>query len=348
MQKWIAATDAQWQAAYQRDVTDVHEAEAKRLMLQYLNLLEEAIAKASKASDLDGALALRAEQKRFGDTQLFPEQDEAGDPAAVKQARAAIRGLLAQLEKGRANRAKALHAKYDQVLAQAQAQLTQRQRLDDALLVKKQRDEVAAAWIAPAISAATASQPAVQPVVPPKVAATKPPAPATPQAAGGTSLRPGRNVLANGNFDAADADGNPEGWTVPARAGYSFKVVREGSNSFLHATGTGEIRPTYVVQEIPIPARAKTVTLKGRIRGKWETRDTKDGNWGATIDATFIGEDEKKFGPWIILVGGRLDGWQSLSKTRDVEAGAKRLHVHFGFQFATGTFDFDDIVVEFH
>jgi hypothetical protein len=171
MQKWIDATDAQWQGAFQRDVTDVHEAEAKKLMLQYLNLLEEAIVKVSKAGDLDGAVALRAEQKRFGDTQLFSEQDEPGDPAAVKQARAAIRGLLAQLEKGRATRAKALHAKYDQVLAQAQAQLTQRQRLDDALLVKAKRDEVAAAWITPT-SAATGLASVVQ--------AGKPPAPNNP------------------------------------------------------------------------------------------------------------------------------------------------------------------------
>ena len=171
MQKWIAAVDAQWQAACQRDVTDVHEAEAKKLMLQYLNLLEEAIVKVSKSGDLDGAVALRAEQKRFGDTQLFPEQDEPGDPAAVKQARAAIRGLLAQLEKGRAARAKALHAKYDQVLAQAQAQLTQRQRLDDAMLVKKQRDEVAAAWLTP--TGAGAAQESV-------VQAGKPPAPINP------------------------------------------------------------------------------------------------------------------------------------------------------------------------
>src|SRR5438045_3790938 len=36
MQKWIEATDAQWQAAFKRDVADVREAEAKKVMLQYL------------------------------------------------------------------------------------------------------------------------------------------------------------------------------------------------------------------------------------------------------------------------------------------------------------------------
>jgi hypothetical protein len=148
MRKWIEATDAQWQAAFKRDVTDAREAEAKKLMLQYLTSLEDAIKKASLASDLDGAVALRNEQKRFGETQIFPEQDDAADAAAVKQIRTAIRGQLAKSDRETVTRAKALHTKYDLVLSQAQAQLTQRQRLDDALLVKAKRDEVSAAWLA--------------------------------------------------------------------------------------------------------------------------------------------------------------------------------------------------------
>lgn len=79
---------------------------------------------------------------------MFLEQDDAADAAAVKQLRAAIRVQLARVEKESAIRAKALHAKYDAVLAQAQAQLTQRQRLDDAVLVQTKREEVAAAWLA--------------------------------------------------------------------------------------------------------------------------------------------------------------------------------------------------------
>lgn len=180
MQKWIDATDAQWQAAFKRDVTDMHEAELNQLKLQYLASLEEAIGKASKADDLKGALALRTEQKRFGDTQLFPEQDEAGDTAAVKQVRAALRALLAQAEKNSAARAKALHVKYDQVLAQAQGQLTERQRLDDALLVKVKRDEIAGAWIKPASTAPQEkTNPVTQPGVPSNPSATGVPTPAS-------------------------------------------------------------------------------------------------------------------------------------------------------------------------
>lgn len=155
MQKWIATTDAQWQATFKRDVSDVHEADINKVKLQYLTSLEDAIKKASAGNDLKGALALRDEQKRFGDTQAFPEKDEEADAPAVKAVRTAIRAQLVKLEKDHAVRAKALHAKYDQALAQAQAQLTKAERLDDALLVQNKRDEVKTAWLAglPAVAA---------------------------------------------------------------------------------------------------------------------------------------------------------------------------------------------------
>jgi hypothetical protein len=144
MQKWIATNDAQWQAAFKREVTDLHEAELAKLKQQYRDGLEAAIGKASAASDLAGAVALRDEQKRFGEANVLPEQDEPTVSPAVKQLRAAWRAQLGKAEKDHAARAHALHARYDQALAQAQGQLTQARRLDDALLVKAKRDEVGA------------------------------------------------------------------------------------------------------------------------------------------------------------------------------------------------------------
>jgi hypothetical protein len=69
------------------------------------------------------------------------------------------------------------------VLAQAQTQLTQHGRLDDALLVKARRAEVAAAWLTPAIKAASeksevTTSPAVK--APEKAAETHNPAGAAP------------------------------------------------------------------------------------------------------------------------------------------------------------------------
>ena len=178
MQKWIATTDEGWQAVFKRDVTDAYEAEVNKLKLQYLNLLEAAVAKASKASDLDGAVALRNEQKRFSDTEFFPETDDAGDAALVKQIRATLRALLAQAEKNRGTRAKALLAKYDKMLADAQTQLTKFQRLEDALLVKAKREEVAVAWLAGVNTDAVAIEiPKSSPVARPPLVPVKPIAP---------------------------------------------------------------------------------------------------------------------------------------------------------------------------
>ncbi len=149
MQKWFADLDAQLQATFKRDVSDVHTAELDKLKIEYLSSIQAGVTKASDAGDLNGAVALRAEKKRFSETNDVPPQDDAADPLPVKQLRAGWRAQITRIEKDRAARAKALHAKYDQVLAQAQTQLTQRQRLDDALLVKAKRDEVAAAWLTP-------------------------------------------------------------------------------------------------------------------------------------------------------------------------------------------------------
>ena len=45
MQKWIATTDEGWQAAFKRDVTEAYENQVNKLKLQYLTLLEEAVAR---------------------------------------------------------------------------------------------------------------------------------------------------------------------------------------------------------------------------------------------------------------------------------------------------------------
>lgn len=170
MQKWIATTDEQWQAVLKRDVTGVQATELEKLKQQYVAALEAAVTKASAAGDLDGVVALRNEEKRFAGTNLFPEQDEVTDAATVKQIRAAVRAQIAKLEKDNTARTKALHVKYDAFLSDAQARLTKVQRIEDALLVKAKREEVAAAWstpaTAPTIAAATEKlAPATTPAV---------------------------------------------------------------------------------------------------------------------------------------------------------------------------------------
>ena len=95
--------------------------------------------------------------------------------------RVAFRQQLAKLDQARLARAKTLFAVYDAILDKYQSLLPQRQRLDEALLLKTKRDGVAGGWLAPSplISAAAA-------VAAPEPAKATPPSPAVQD----TGIRP--------------------------------------------------------------------------------------------------------------------------------------------------------------
>lgn len=166
-------------------------------------------------------------------------------------------------------------------------------------------------------------------------------------AAAGAPKASGRNAVVNGNFDAADAAGTPSGWKVPSEDGVTFKVGSDGTNHVLRVTVTGALRNIKLSQEVEVPPRAKTFTVRVRIRGKATGHDPSDDNWGANVGARFTGADGTLTGPWTILVGGKDAGWKTLTKGGPVVAGAKTMKVEVGAQFVAGTFDFDDVEVEF-
>ena len=244
MQKWITTTDEQWQATLKRDVTDVHLTELEKLKQQYVASLEAAVTKASGAGDLDGAVALRNEEKRFAGTNLFPEQDEATDAATVKQIRAAVRAQIAKLEKDTAARTKALHVKYDAFLADAQARLTKVQRLEDALLVKAKREEVARAWLAGANAvAANIGTPKPPVVIPPRVVPVKPIAPVESQPTSlNSQLRNTKWQLREGKTFTLHPDGTSTSSWTPRKG--SWKVTGPDTvdlsvyNAKTHVKGT--------------------------------------------------------------------------------------------------------------
>jgi hypothetical protein len=90
-----------------------------------------------------------------------------------------------------------------------------------------------------------------------------------------------------------------------------------------------------------------SVSGAGRVGGKWETRDATHADWGAGIYAVNVSEKDEQFGNWIGLSAGREPGWTSLSQTESIPKGSKAVHVECVLKFISGTFDFDDIVVEF-
>ncbi len=293
MEKWISTTDAQWQAVFKREVGDVHDAEINKLKQQYLPSLDTAINKATAASDLDGAVALRKEQKRFTESKEIPEQDEASEAPSVKQLRAAFRVQVARVEKESALRARSLQGKYDQVLVQAQAKLTQSKRLDDALLVKAKREEVAAAWITPAVVAAEKANPPATPL------AQKAPATQTPTGGTGNSAA-GDKIETIAELSGITVTGDQSAvsktsFQVPVEVEYKLKTdgqvrfgyacrtmafnwqdnptelrIEGGPVAGQHKKGEGSLaKDAPVVVKVTVQRNRMVVSVDGRERAHW-------------------------------------------------------------------------------
>lgn len=158
----------------------------------------------------------------------------------------------------------------------------------------------------------------------------------------GGSKPSAKSAVVNGTFDIASADGHPGGWTNVE----GFKVVRDGTNNVLHASAK---EPGYVAitQDLLLPPRARSVTLSGRVRGKFLARDPNQGHFGANIAAVFIDSQDQTTKNWLMLDGGTDAKWKRLSVNQAIPSGMKVLQVVLVLKYVSGEFDFDDIEVEF-
>ena len=165
--KWLAEQVPQWEAAYASEVSGPFEKGVAGLKQQYLAALEKQLAALAQAAKLDDAVVFRAERDRMSGGGEVPAEDEAAIPAALKALRASYRIAYAKLDTERFGKAKIFHARYDAILQQSQTALTQRQRLDEALEMKAQREALSAAWLPPVAGAAPIA-PAIAPSATPK------------------------------------------------------------------------------------------------------------------------------------------------------------------------------------
>jgi hypothetical protein len=167
----------------------------------------------------------------------------------------------------------------------------------------------------------------------------------TPTGSAGAGKPNAKNAVINGAFDLADEKGLARGWTLNIPDA-DFRVVRDGSNSVLHASAK---TPAYVevTQDILLPARARTVTLSGRVRGKLTARKPDEPDFGPKISAVYLDAQTSKTKNWIISVVEISAEWKTFSQTQRIVEDMKGLQVHLSLKQAAGDFDFDDIVVEF-
>jgi serine/threonine protein kinase/formylglycine-generating enzyme required for sulfatase activity len=146
----LAALDSSFHAAVERDANTAFKASMDALDKLYLGALDRALATASKDGKLEEALTLREEKQRIEKGQGVPsEVDESTQapgkvPETLKTLRQTYRGTNAQHEATKAKAMQPLYDKYDQALAAVQTELSQAQKLDDAMRVKTVRERIAA------------------------------------------------------------------------------------------------------------------------------------------------------------------------------------------------------------
>lgn len=155
----IATITSQFEEAYDRDVGKAHEAAVAELDSKYAAALERSLNTATTDGKLDEALILRDERKRVQARQPLPASDEDTLPESLKTLRATYRKAVADLEAAKSEKARPLWETFESALAALQNELTQAQRLDDALVVKAKRETIQkqTSGNAPASTAAVAS-----------------------------------------------------------------------------------------------------------------------------------------------------------------------------------------------
>ncbi len=158
------------------------------------------------------------------------------------------------------------------------------------------------------------------------------------------SLISRRSVVVNGDFSLGEPGSAPQGWS-PAYPGGSVKLVADGNNSVLRLEVTGKPENAGVKQDVPIPEGARAVTFRARMRGKPGNLKTQP---KAAAQITLRIRDAKdQMLPPSILTSKHSVQWQSEQRTFDLPAGAKSIEIVVRSVFAEGTFDFDDVSVEF-
>lgn len=139
----IELYEAELAVAYAEGVEKAFQAKVRDLDLKYFQAVDRALEAATRAAQLEEALAIREEKKRFEEQSGVPAGDAPGDPTALVQLRATYRTQIQKLEAERDLAAAPLFTAHDAKLEAYQTLLTTEGKLDDALKVKAARAEVA-------------------------------------------------------------------------------------------------------------------------------------------------------------------------------------------------------------
>jgi serine/threonine protein kinase len=143
----LALHKSQFDAAYARDIGRTFDAAREVLRTNYQSAIDREIARASQAGKVAEAVTLREERMR-ANTGTGLDSDPSALPAVLQPLRIGYRNNLARLETDRAARLKPIRDGYLKLLDASQAEFTKVKKTEAALVLKTERDKLAAQWAA--------------------------------------------------------------------------------------------------------------------------------------------------------------------------------------------------------
>jgi Leucine-rich repeat (LRR) protein len=128
------------QQALQTQVDPPHRAKVNDLTTKYASAVGRALASATKAGNLDDAVALKAEQAAVQDGKSPGPADDPVLRPVLKPLRTIYHTALAALDQERVHLTRPIYERYITALALYEKQLTQSNRIDDALAVRVKKE----------------------------------------------------------------------------------------------------------------------------------------------------------------------------------------------------------------
>ncbi len=158
------------------------------------------------------------------------------------------------------------------------------------------------------------------------------------------SLISKRSVVVNGDFSIGEPGTVPKGWDPVYRNG-GVKLVTDGANAIVRLERIGSAENAGIKQDIIVPAGARSASFRAKMRGKPKNLKEQP-RAAAQITLRILDAKGEMLAPSVLNSKHSVQ-WQSEQRTIELPIGAKSIEVVVRSVFAEGTFDFDDVSLEF-
>lgn len=150
-EKWLAQIQEEFQTLHRSRVEQPFEDGIQALQKRYLKLLQGLLTARNATEEQEEMDRRRQEAANFiARDRTIPDEDHDTRSESIKTWRAEFRGKVVLLQKERAERLGNLQAHCDEILAKNEEALVQRDRPEEADLVKGAREKLLADWLRPA------------------------------------------------------------------------------------------------------------------------------------------------------------------------------------------------------